>query len=169
MLLGQSQMAFCWKDYHSPEEHSVLKYRMLTYPSKSFILSILCLERMEQTHSPALFQHWPEDPRIIGCYLVIHRLKLGLWWMLKIPLSVVSMLHYKLCCLKPHPQELFQGSSVVYLLPKDTLQLLALVTMCYRLAGCCSGSALLERVHPNPRLSDSCALFFINVSSQLLT
>lgn len=89
--------------------------------------------------------------------------------MLKVPLSVVSMLHYNLNCLKPHPHELFQGSSVVYLLPKDTPQLLALVAMCYTLAGCCSGSALLERVHPNRRLSDSCATFFINVSSQLLT
>lgn len=58
----------------------------------SFILSILCLERMEQTHSPVLlFQHWPEDPRITKCHLVIaHRLKLGLWWMLKTPLSMVS-------------------------------------------------------------------------------
>lgn len=47
----------------------------------SFILSILCLERMEQTHSPVLlFQHWPEVPRITKCHLVtIHRLKLGLW------------------------------------------------------------------------------------------
>lgn len=38
--------------------------------SNAFVLSILCLERMEQTHSPVLILMRPEDPRIIGCHLV---------------------------------------------------------------------------------------------------
>lgn len=118
-------------------------------------LSVLCLEKMEQTHSPVLlFCHCPEGPRILGCHLNYTRIKVrtvvdtktsSIWFLMlhqeSKPCNTSSTLTFQniLCCLplNSHSPAVSPHSNV--------------------LQNSSSGSAVLEQVSPNPRLSDFCA------------